>query len=79
MSEGYMQHPDERVRQKIIELCDALCMWEENTGRESSLLIIERPDFRFWADSGKSIPTNQIAPFAKIKLTENFDEPEDRG
>lgn len=69
MDEGYMQHPNERIRQKIIELCDELCMWERNTGRESTLLLLEG-NFRFWADSGKPLPTRLIASMARMKLNE---------
>ena len=68
MDDGFMLHRDENVRRKILELCDALCMWERNTGRESTLLILEKPDFKFWAESGKPIPSRLIVSAAKAKL-----------
>lgn len=68
MGDGFMQHPDEEVRQKILELCDALYSWERSMGRESSLLIMEELGFRFWADSGKPIPTRLINMRANEQL-----------
>ena len=66
-----MQHQDERVNKKIVELCDELCSWERNTGRESSLFIIERDSgFLYAADSGKPIPTSEITDFIRAQLEE---------
>ena len=54
----YMQHADERVRQKILELCDALCSYERISGRCSALIIREEGGFVFRADSGKPVSDN---------------------
>lgn len=58
----WTEHPDEDVRRALIRLCDALCSWERNTGRQNLLTLIEfdpeKPSRRveFIADSGKPIP-----------------------
>jgi hypothetical protein len=50
---GNMQHPDREVQAAITRLCDALCMRERNTGRESVLIVREQGGFVFRASSGK--------------------------
>lgn len=47
------QHPDPEVNQALIKLCDALCTWERNTGRNSVLIVREEGGFVFRAVSGK--------------------------
>lgn len=47
------KHLDPEVDQAITRLCDALCTWERNTGRQSVLIIREQGDFCFRASSGK--------------------------
>lgn len=51
--EHWEQHPDEDVRAAIVKLCDALCTWERNTGRNSVLILREDHGFEFRAQSGK--------------------------
>lgn len=50
---NFMQHPDPDVRQALVRLSDALCMWERATGRESILIVREQGGFVYRADSGK--------------------------
>lgn len=58
----WTEHPDEDVRRALIRLCDALCSWERNTGRQNLLVLIEQDReqrfnrYEFVADSGKPIP-----------------------
>jgi hypothetical protein len=33
-------HKDKEVNHSIVELLDALCQWERNTGRRSTLILI---------------------------------------
>lgn len=46
------EHPDPEVRHALIRLVDALCEWERNTGRSSTLILIE-DNFHFRAVDGK--------------------------
>jgi len=46
------EHPDSEVREALIRLVDALCEWERNTGRSSTLILIE-DTFQFRAVDGK--------------------------
>ena len=52
MANQYQQHVDSEVRQALVKLCDSLCRWERNTGRES-ILILREQGFCFRAISGK--------------------------
>jgi hypothetical protein len=67
---SWQQHPDHDVRQALIKLCDALCSWERNTGRQSLLIVRENngelpgdpmrePGFCFRADCGKPLSSDQ--------------------
>ena len=67
---NYQQHQDEDVSQAIIRLCDALCSWERDTGRQSVVIIRENngempgvemtlPGFCFRADCGKPLDESQ--------------------
>jgi hypothetical protein len=49
-------HGDPRVRALIINLNDALCSWERETGRESVLIIREQGGFVHRSVSGKPVP-----------------------
>lgn len=53
MNRSDTEHPDREVSAAITRLCDALCTWERNTGRESVLIIREQGGFCFRAVSGK--------------------------
>lgn len=55
----YQKHPDSEVRKAIIQLTDALCMWERATGREN-ILIVKEDGFSFRAQSGKPITFDHI-------------------
>ena len=46
-------HPSEEVKRAIVQLDDALCVWERNTGRESVLILLEEGGFEHIALSGK--------------------------
>lgn len=37
---GYLWHRNPEVNQALIRLIDALCTWERNTGRGSTLLFV---------------------------------------
>ena len=47
------EHPDKDVQAAIVHLCDALCTWERNTGRQSVLILREEGGFHYRAVSGK--------------------------
>jgi len=51
-STGIPQHKDREVRECLMHLLDALCMWERETGRRS-ILILREDDYCCRADSGK--------------------------
>ena len=55
MAVTIMQHPDKDVREAIGKLCDALCMWERESGRNSILILREQGDFAYRAMSGKPV------------------------
>ena len=48
-----MKHPDEEVSHAIVQLNDALCTWERNTGRQSVLIIHEEGGWQHRSMSGK--------------------------
>ena len=48
-----LQHPDPYVQQAIIQLSDALCTYERNTGRNSILILREEGGFAYRAMGGK--------------------------
>lgn len=48
-----IDHPDKDVREAIIKLADALCMWERATSRQSVLIVREQGGFVFRAVNGK--------------------------
>jgi len=47
-----MRHNSDKVQEAIVQLCDALCEYERNTGIES-ILILREPDFVCRAVDGK--------------------------
>jgi hypothetical protein len=49
------EHPDQAVRRALIELADALCSWERNTSRGSTLIYLEQGGFHFRAVDGKPV------------------------
>jgi hypothetical protein len=49
----YNEHPDKDVTAALIQLSDALCQWERNTGRESVLILREKGGYMYRAMSGK--------------------------
>ena len=51
-------HMDEEVNEAFIRLMDALCMWERNTGRASTLAFIpwEKDERMVVAVDGKPLP-----------------------
>jgi len=55
-----MWHKDRECEQALIRLNDALCMWERDTGRESTLIFVpETPDEPIvMSQSGKPLPEN---------------------
>jgi len=55
-----MWHKDKECEQALIRLNDALCMWERETGRESTLILIpEAADEPIvMSQSGKPLPEN---------------------
>ena len=56
-----MEHPNWEVRQALINLCDALCIWERSTGHESVLILREKGGFVFRAMSGKpNVPDDVV-------------------
>lgn len=61
-------HPDRAVEQALIQLNDALCTWERNTGRKSTLVLIpEAPDEQICiSQSGKPLPPNRPVPDEEI-------------
>lgn len=63
-------HMDKEVNQKIIELLDALCQFERNTGRRSTLeLIPHNPDERLvLAQDGKPLPEKQVCAAMADKI-----------
>ncbi len=56
-------HKDKEINQAIIRLLDALCEWERNTGRRSTLeLIPHNPDEKLvLAQDGKPLPEKQVS------------------
>lgn len=55
---SFEEHPDPRVMEAIIILCDVLCQRERNTG-EKSVFILRENDFSLRAVDGKpGIPDN---------------------
>jgi len=68
---SFQEHPDQDVEQGIVRLCDALCMWERNTGRDSILIIREKGGFVFRAASGKPCPDSN-ADIDDATLTKNI-------
>ena len=51
-------HRDSEVNSAIIRLLDALCLWERDTGRNSSFVLMLEPEDGkvLWAMDGKPIP-----------------------
>lgn len=54
----FKEHLDNEVRQAIVKLCDALCSWERETGRQSVLILREQGGFNFRATNGKPVPSS---------------------
>lgn len=54
------EHEDPEVQQAIVKLCDALCTWERNAGRNSVLIVREEGGFVFRAVSGKPGISDEI-------------------
>jgi len=48
-----MEHADKNIRQALIQLNDALCTWERNTGLQSVLILREQGGFQHRSMSGK--------------------------
>lgn len=63
-------HMDKGVNQKIIELLDALCQFERETGRRSTFeLIPHNPDEKLvLAENGKPLPEKQISAAMATKV-----------
>ena len=60
MTADIMKHPDEEVNHAIVQLNDALCTWERNTGRQSVLIIREEGGWQHRSMSGKpGIPDHE--------------------
>jgi hypothetical protein len=53
------EHRDREVNKALIELLDALCTWERETGRRS-ILILKEDDYLCRADSGKCVIPDDI-------------------
>lgn len=65
---AFQQHPDPDVEHAIIRLCDALCMWERSTGRQSVLIIREQGGFVYRAASGKPIIPEDITDAEAVEI-----------
>ncbi len=66
-----MWHKDSKCEQALIRLNDALCTWERDTGRESTLILVpESPDEPIvMSQSGKPLPENfRITPKEMLAL-----------
>ncbi len=54
---GIMNYPDDHlcqeVRNALMKLSDAVCMWERSTNRQSVLIFREHGGFNYRAQSGK--------------------------
>ena len=66
--EETMEHLDGDVRQALVRLCDALCTWERNTGRESVLILREQKGFVFRAMSGKPVATDDVVDAQLLQI-----------
>jgi len=55
-----MWHKDRECEQALIRLNDALCIWERDTGRESTLILIPESldEPIIMSQSGKPLPEN---------------------
>lgn len=53
-----MYHMDADVEKAMVALADALCIWERNTGRESTLILVPHlPDEQLvMLENGKPMP-----------------------
>jgi len=60
-----MWHKDPKCKQALVELNDALCTWERDTGRGSTLILIPKSidEPIVMSQSGKPLPENySMAP-----------------
>ena len=67
---AFMQHPDSDVRRAILQLTDALCRWERDTGKESVLILREVGGFIYRAVNGKPDVPNDIEDAQLMKVIE---------
>jgi hypothetical protein len=66
MPKSFMRHPDPDVEQAITQLCEALLMWESNSGRDSVLIVREAGGFVFRAVSGKPCAGDDDIPDSNL-------------
>lgn len=71
-------HKDPEVNSAIIRLLDALCQWERDADRDSTLLLIphNREDNLIMAQGGKPIPTESITPEELFRSAMMYYRPE---
>jgi len=62
------KHPDKEVDLAITRLCDALCEYERNSGRNSVLILREEGGWSFRAMGGKPVAPEACTDSAMINL-----------
>lgn len=72
---SYKEHPDREVRESLIRLTDALCMYERKTGKRNVLILKQSDGFgeggyHFRALDGKPGIPNEITDEALLKIVD---------
>ncbi len=70
-------HPDEDVALALRRLCDALCMWERNTGRQSLFILREFGGFVLRASNGIPIDESHNGDLTDQMLAQGLKNMED--
>ena len=66
-----VSHRDRECNSALIRLLDALCTWERNTGRKSTLILIPHSvdEGIIQAQDGKPVPVSTVnSPYRMLQL-----------
>jgi hypothetical protein len=67
---AFIQHPDQDIRQALVQLTDALCSWERDTGIKSVLILREPGGFVYRAVNGKHNVPDDVEDAQLMKIVE---------
>lgn len=63
-------HPSDDVTRALIQLSDALCMWERSTGRRSVLIVREEGGWSYRAADGKPMIPADVSDSTLLRMVD---------